>query len=588
MSLLILRKGRADVVVLANRTPAQLTAVVTPSTGAAQRVTIDSGEALPVFLDGRASVDFASRGRPKRYQLDANCAYYFGRATDGGNDLQMIGLGEDEAATAGRTLPISLSTAPPVAVIPVKILVDEEEAARQIQWERRLRARIEAASAILERHCAVRLEVTAVGVWNSDNANNDFFAALGEFERKARPFPAQLAIGFTSQFTSVVGRTHMAGTRGPLHSHILVREGSPQIGEPERLEFLVHELGHFLGASHSPEPGSVMRPVLGDKRAGRSGFRIRFDPVNTLVMALVGEEMRRNNVKKITDLSADGKRRLGQIYTELSRAFPDDPASKHFIQIMQSSSAMPLAAGTKRVLQEIVRAALANKALPAAETGGTNTAGKQQRREGDGLTQYYVRQAARAAESLPPEVGPTALLLALGIGLDDSDVLRKLSSTGGMVVSVETPQEREIRLSLLGNPTMLGRRDLAQHFFVSAHLAATLGDAAADTAGLAKELLDANGGSGFSFADLAADRAGRRFASGVRSKQLSLAMLSQSFLVPAFIPSIKDLPEGLTAADLAQQFGDKDDDRFLKQVLEIDQRILNLPPYRQAEAVLGR
>ena len=78
----------------------------------------------------------------------------------------------------------------------------------------------------------------------------------------------------------------MAGTRGPLHSHILVREWSPQMSEPERLEFLVHELGHFLGASHSPEPDSVMRPVLGDQ-PGRSAraFRIRFDPVNTLVMS---------------------------------------------------------------------------------------------------------------------------------------------------------------------------------------------------------------------------------------------------------------------------------------------------------------
>ena len=53
---------------------------------------------------------------------------------------------------------------------------------------------------------------------------------------------------------------------GPLHTHILIREWKPRT-EPERLEVLVHELGHFLGACHSPENDSVMRPLLGDGRA---------------------------------------------------------------------------------------------------------------------------------------------------------------------------------------------------------------------------------------------------------------------------------------------------------------------------------
>ena len=86
-----------------------------------------------------------------------------------------------------------------------------------------LRRRIAAASAILEQTCRVQLKVVAVGTWNSDNRTTDFTASLSEFEREMKPYPARVAIGFTSQFPIVRGRTHMAGTRGPLHTHILAR-----------------------------------------------------------------------------------------------------------------------------------------------------------------------------------------------------------------------------------------------------------------------------------------------------------------------------------------------------------------------------
>ena len=126
------------------------------------------------------------------------------------------------------------------------------------------------------------------------------------------------------------------------------------------LLIVVHELGHFLGASHSPENSSVMRPVLGDNRAGKTGFRIRFDPVNTLIMSLVSEEMRRNNAQDLAGMTVDTKRRLRQIYGELARTFPDDPASQHFVSLMETSGRVPLAAGAKQVLNELSRAALAN------------------------------------------------------------------------------------------------------------------------------------------------------------------------------------------------------------------------------------
>ncbi len=263
--------ARADVIVLANRAGVQVPLRFVPASGEAQQLTLGVEETVPMFLDGKGDVTFASQGAPRHYTLDSNCAYFFWRSPNGQVDLQKIGLGEDGTAAEGRNLPGSAGHTPTV-MIPVKILVDEEEPARRTVWERRLRAHVEAASAIFEKYCRVGFRVVAVDTWNSDNAITDFFESLGDFERKVDPAPAKIAIGFTSQWPMARGRIHMAGTRGPLHSHILVREGSPEVNEAERLEFLVHELGHYLGAAHSPELASVMRPVISSRRTGRAAF----------------------------------------------------------------------------------------------------------------------------------------------------------------------------------------------------------------------------------------------------------------------------------------------------------------------------
>jgi hypothetical protein len=547
----------------------------TPVAGTAQQLTLAVGEVLPMFLDGKARVEFSSPA-PKRYLLDANCAYYFGRSTDRRIGLQKIGLGEDGTALAGRSLPGNPTGT--FATIAVKICADEEEPGRRSIWERRLRRRVEAASTILEKFCGVHLEVVATETWNSDNDTDDLHASLAEFEREVSPSPARVAIGFTSQYKMVRGRVHMAGTRGPLHSHILAREGSPEISEAEKLEFLVHELGHFLGAAHSPERNSVMRPVLGDNRAGRSDFQIRFDPVNALAVAIVGEEIRRRDIKRLSDLKPETRARLRQIYTELARALPSDPAGFHYAQLVGSSAGQPLSMAAKQVLQEIVRAAVSNRALPEPIDGD---AGPQTRRSGDALTEFYVRRAAAAASRLPKDVAPRAMLLALAIGLDDSQWLATAGDESEVVRGIELPSERTMRLAMLGEPTVGGRRDLARHFFVSAYLAASQGGDAAHAAGFAKELLDAQGASGFSFVDIAADRAGVRFAGGVLRGQFSLAALGDSFKVETFVPPINGLQEGLSAAQVRSEYGKKAAPKMQQVVQEIDRRIDDLPPYRR-------
>ncbi len=207
--------------------------------------------------------------------IQADAAYYFGMLPSGKVDLDRIGVGDmPSPSPAEPNLPPKISHAAddPARTITVKIFVDEKEPSKPAVWQRRLRERVAAASEILDRTCGMRFKVIDTGTWNSDNLAK-FDDAVDDFARKADPGEARIAIGFTSQFQIVKGRTHLAGTRGPLNNHILLREWSQYVSEPERLELLVHELGHFLGAVHSPEGDSVMRIILGDQQTAPVNFK---------------------------------------------------------------------------------------------------------------------------------------------------------------------------------------------------------------------------------------------------------------------------------------------------------------------------
>lgn len=97
-----------------------------------------------------------------------------------------------------------------------------------------------------------------------------------------------------------------------------------------------------------------------------------------------------------------------------------------------------------------------------------------------------------------------------------------------------------------------GRADLPKHFLVSA-LLTLFGDRSfADTLGLEKELDDADGGSGFSFADLAADRSGTRLMEKVTRNgdlaDLLVRRLAEPLADEDVVPPVADLPEGMDEA----------------------------------------
>ncbi|CAN0445043.1 unnamed protein product, partial [Discosporangium mesarthrocarpum] len=125
------------------------------------------------------------------------------------------------------------------------------------------------------------------------------------------------------------------------------------------------------------------------------------------------------------------------------------------------------------------------------------------------------------------------------------------------------------------------RHDWVQHYLLSAGLTLAGGRGIADFIGEAKEVQDAsNKVSGFSFTDLAADRAGVRFAE-IATGSVDRARRMQEFLSrpigeKQFFPDIRDLPEGLTAAQFKAQYGERDSAKYKRMVAEIDRRIATI------------
>ncbi|HEY6564440.1 MAG TPA: matrixin family metalloprotease [Pirellulaceae bacterium] len=216
----------------------------------------------------------------------------------------------------------------------VKILVDEEEATTDANWQRRLRERVERASAIIHPYARIRFIPREFGRWSSENRFQDFRLSLAEFEREVNAGASRLSIGFSSQYKFQMGRNNLGGTRGPLQRHILIRENAPATFEPERLEVLVHELGHFLGAAHSVVPDSVMRPVVADGQARAKAFQIHFDPRNAAILRLIGREVRDRNVRTFESLSPVTLLELRPQYAGLLQEYPDDPSAANFLSVV--------------------------------------------------------------------------------------------------------------------------------------------------------------------------------------------------------------------------------------------------------------
>ena len=196
------------------------------------------------------------------------------------------------------------------------------------------------------------------------------------------------------------------------------------------------------------------------------------------------------------------------------------------------------------------------------------------------LIEYLREGMARAREqSETPQdavLHNKAVILALAVYLGHHRV-------GTLVGDIQPNADKALkprRGAVLHN-----RNDLARHFIISAALELLSEEGMSLAIGEFKELMDrGNGGSGYSFVDLAADMSGNEFAQV--ATEISTAVEVQNAMARIqseleIIPAIDGLPEGLSKQAFIEQYERVDSMAYLKEVKEIKRRINLLPLYQR-------
>jgi hypothetical protein len=125
-----------------------------------------------------------------------------------------------------------------------------------------------------------------------------------------------------------------------------------------------------------------------------------------------------------------------------------------------------------------------------------------------------------------------------------------------------------------------GRDDFAKHFMVSAAIAAYADTALSEVIGLYKEIDDSRYGSGFSFNDLAADRAGMKFGERAVASQASAGevqrVIASGLEDRDLMPEWKDLPEYLSEAEFRRRYTEIDSPAYREIMQKIERRVAEL------------
>lgn len=188
------------------------------------------------------------------------------------------------------------------------------------------------------------------------------------------------------------------------------------------------------------------------------------------------------------------------------------------------------------------------------------------------------RTVVQRSEKGDPVAETRAALLAISlVTLGESG-----KTLASMVMPYDAPCIPQSSLLILA-----GRPDLPKHLIMSSALAIVFADRFSKAAGEWKELHDsvAEGGTGFSFVDLMADRAGLRLGMAtngdrelLREMQYGLAYAGDERLLPA--RALQKYQEGLRDGAFEKGYSGLDDERYRQIVADIDAELDKIPLYK--------
>jgi hypothetical protein len=346
-------------------------------------------------------------------------------------------------------------------------------------------------------------------------------------------------------------------------------------GERAKARVEVHDDGlRFSASAALPAPGS---PYLNLLAAGRPGvasgaFQLRADGLSIGNLALPDWLLRLASPLLTGSLRLDP--RLGPVLN----AIEDVRFAPGAVEVEYARTELPTGA-----LREMFQAASRDEELVPAvrahalhliETAPELPAGAE--RFGGALRTVfgYARERSTAEGAIAENrAGILALAILAGHW--------RVETLVGPVLDEGTRKQGQ---RAFRNTEIRGRRDWVQHYLVSAALAVLADAGLSDAAGVLKEELDSRGGSGFSFGDLLADRAGTSLGEvairDVGSARALQEHLAGGFRLDDFFPEASDLPEGLEEAELEARYGGVGGERYQAIVGLIESRLAGCSAYR--------
>jgi hypothetical protein len=229
---------------------------------------------------------------------------------------------------------------------------------------------------------------------------------------------------------------------------------------------------------------------------------------------------------------------------------------------------------------------LANSLMPPAEQERlrayaawiTQQAAPLQPEQAQALAPFLAGLFSLAARNTQPAGDPAAAAMENRAALLALTFFANRRDLGAVIALAQGPSWPRAHWLTV---TLDGREDFALHFLISALIAAEGSTQLSKAVGVYKEVADSKGGSGFSFNDIAADRAGARMGEmAVHQPLLLQERLMRPLAENQLMPRWQDLPEYLSEAEFKRRFGGVGAAPYQEMLVEIDRRVAGLEVWR--------